>query len=160
MRQLTKFLPWKRSIIISSIILSVLIILSFYGLYTNKFYFFKIDNYILPIFSIIHFIFLYVLWFKIKEEEISDSPMRNIEYSLYILIIVYLFKLFDVAYTISGYTEFDDHQIPGTFFPMGVFMIILYIALIGLTILNFMYRKIHVGPYNVDILNEQIDSWE
>jgi len=160
MQLLSKFLPWKRSVIITTIILSLLVILSFYGLYTNKFYFFKYDNYILPIFSIIHFIFLYVLWFKIKEGEISDSPMRNVEYALYIVLVVYIFKLFDTIYTLSTYTEFDNHQIPNTFFPIGILIVLLYTVLVGLTFLTFLYRKKHVGPYNVDILNEQIDSWE
>jgi len=160
MQLLFKFLPWKRSVLISAIVLTLLIILSFYGLYTNKFYFFKYDNYILPILSIIHFIFLYVLWFKIKEEEISDSPMRNIEYALYVVFIVYLFKLIDTLYIISTYTEFENHQIPATFFPIGSLIIVLYLLLIGLTIITFVYRKKYVGPYNVDILNEQIDSWE
>ncbi|WP_245987158.1 hypothetical protein [Maribacter vaceletii] len=86
--------------------------------------------------------------------------MRNIEYALYVVFIVYLFKLFDTLYIISTYTEFENHQIPATFFPMGSLITVLYLLLIGLTIVTFMYRKKYVGPYNVDILNEQIDSWE
>lgn len=145
---------------VTAIILVALMILSFYGLYTNMFYFFKIDNYIFPILSIVHFIFLYVLWFKIKEGEVSDPKMRNLEYSLYVVSLIYLFKLADTGYILSTSQEFESHQIPITFFPIGILIISLFIGLLLLTFLSFYYRKIYVGAYNIDVLNERIDSWE
>ncbi|WP_298504840.1 hypothetical protein [uncultured Maribacter sp.] len=124
------------------------------------FYFFKIDNYIFPILSLVHFIFLYVLWFKIKEGEISDPQMRNLEYGLYVVSLIYIFKFADTIYILSTYKEFESHQLPATFFPVGISIITLYAFLFGLTLLSFYYRKKHVGAYNIDILNEQIDHWE
>ena len=86
-------LPWKSTLLLSVFILLLVDIFSFYGLYTNKFYVFKIDNYIIPLLSIVHFVFLYVLWFKIKEKELSDPPMRNLEYLLYVIGVIYVFKM-------------------------------------------------------------------
>lgn len=160
MHLISKILPWKQSLYVTIVILISLITLSFYGLYTNMFYFFKIDNYIFPILSLVHFIFLYVLWFKIKEQEISDPQMRNLEYSLYVVSLIYIFKLVDTLYVLSTYKEFESHQLPDTFFPIGSLIITLYIFLLGLTFLSFYYRKKYVGAYNIDILNEQVDSWE
>ncbi|WP_291865315.1 hypothetical protein [Maribacter sp.] len=157
---ISKIIPWKRTLYATLTILVALIVLSFYGLYTNMFYFFKIDNYIFPILSLVHFIFLYVLWFKIKESEISDPQMRNLEYSLYVVSFIYIFKLIDTLYVLSTYKEFESHQLPATFFPVGGLIIAFYILLLGLTLLSFYYRKKYVGAYNIDILNEQIDTWE
>ena len=124
------------------------------------FYFFKIDNYILPLFSIVHFVFLYALWFKIKEGEPSDIPMRNLEYGLYIVFFIYVFKLVDTFLILSTSDEFDSKLLPSTFFPIGTLILALYLILFGLTLLSFYYRKKYVGPYNIDILDEQVDRWE
>ncbi len=159
MKLVLQFLPWKRGLYLSIGILAILIVLSFYGLYTNKFYFFKFENYIIPILSIVHFGFLYVLKFKIKEQEVADIPMRNMEYGLYIIILVYIFKLFDTLFTLMGLEDIENHFIPESFMPMGIFISVLYLLLILLTLLTFQYRKQMVGGYNFDEIN-QIDSWE
>lgn len=153
-------LPWKRTLFISIAVLLILNIFSFYGLYTNKFYFFKIDNYIFPVLTIVHFIFLYVMWFKIKEDELSDPPMRNLEYSLYIILFVYLYKLLDNLFILISYGEFENHLIPDTFLPLGILIFTLHLLLIGLTLLAFSYRKEVVGNYLFDDMNQHVDSWK
>ncbi len=153
-------LPWKRTLILSIVVLVFLDIFSFYGLYTNKFYFFKIDNYIFPILTIVHFVFLYVLWFKIREDELSDPPMRNLEYSLYVILIVYVFKLFDNLFIVTSYGEYENHLIPNTFIPLGILIIALHVVLIGLTLLAFSFRKEVVGNYLFDDMNQHVDSWK
>ncbi|MEM9143917.1 MAG: hypothetical protein AAGA86_13090, partial [Bacteroidota bacterium] len=80
MTQILRFFSWKRSIYLSAFVLALLGISSFYGLYSNQFYFLKPDNYIFPLLTIAHFTFLYVLWFKITENEVADPQMRNLEY--------------------------------------------------------------------------------
>lgn len=156
---LKEILTWKRTLLLSVGILFLLNILSFYGLYTNKFYFFKIDNYIFPMLSIIHLVFLYVLWFKIKEAELSDPPMRTLEYVLYFISIVYLFKLVDTVIKLVSYTDFEDHLIPKTFLPIGYFMLMLYAFLLLLTFLAISYRKQLVGTYQFDDMNQHVDHW-
>ena len=153
-------LPWKGTLILSIVVLVFLDIFSFYGLYTNKFYFFKIDNYIFPILTIVHFVFLYVLWFKIREDELSDPPMRNLEYSLYVILIVYVFKLFDNLFILTSYGEYENHLIPNTFIPLGILIITLHVLLIGLTLLAFSFRKEVVGNYLFDDMNQHVDSWK
>ncbi len=152
-------LTWKRTLFLSVGVLFLLNILSFYGLYTNKFYFFKIDNYIFPMLSIIHFVFLYVLWFKIKEDELSDPPMRTLEYVLYFISIVYLFKLVDTVLKLMSYSDFEDHLIPATFLPIGYSMLVLYAFLLVLTFLAISYRKQLVGTYQFDDMNQHVDHW-
>lgn len=153
-------LTWQRTLILSIGVLMLLNIFSFYGLYTNKFYFFKIDNYIFPLLSIVHFVFLYVLWFKIKEDELSDPPMRSLEYVLYFISFVYLFKLVDTIIKLMSYTDFEDHLIPNTFLPLGYFMLALYTLLLLLTFLAISYRKQIVGTYQFDDMNQHVDHWK
>ncbi len=160
MNFITQLLPWKRNLFVSVGVLVLLIIFSFYGLYTNKFYFFKFDNYIFPFLTIVHFAFLYVLWFKIKEGEIADPQMRNLEYALYVIFLVYIFQVFDTFYVLTTYSQYENHVIPGTFLPLGILILVLQLLLLGLTLLAFKYRKEIVGGYNFDDMNQHIDSWE
>ena len=160
MASILRLLSWKRMMVLTIGVLILLIAFSFYGLYTNKFYFFKIDNYIFPFLTIVHFTFLYALWFKIKEGEIADPTMRNLEYALYVIFFVYLFKMFDVLFILIGSGEYEGYSMPGTFIPIGTLIFLLYFLLLGLTLLAFKYRKILVGNYNFDDINGHIDSWE
>ncbi|TLP79688.1 hypothetical protein [Maribacter sp. ACAM166] len=153
-------LTWKYTLIISLSVLILLNILSFYGLYTNKFYFFKIENYIFPLLSIVHFVFLYVLWFKIKEDELSDPPMRTLEYILYFISFVYVYKLVDTLIILKSYNDFDNHLIPSTFLPLGYFILVLYAVLLILTFLAVSYRKQIVGTYLFDDMNQHVDHWK
>ncbi len=153
-------LTWKRTLILSVGVLLLLNIFSFYGLYTNKFYFFKIDNYIFPMLSVVHFVFLYVLWFKISEDELSDPPMRTLEYVLYFISFVYLFKLVDTIIILNSYTEFENYLIPNTFLPLGYFILTLYALLLLVTFLAIGYRKEIVGTYLFDDMNQHVDHWK
>lgn len=141
-------------------VLVILILLNFYGLYTNKFYFFKFDNYIFPVLTVVHFIFLYALWFKITEREYPDPQMRNLEFSLYAIFFVYVFKFFDTLFILLSYTDFEEHVIPDTFIPVGVTMLVLYLFLVLMTLVTFKHRKEMVGSYNFENMNENIDSWQ
>ncbi|SIR19004.1 hypothetical protein [Maribacter ulvicola] len=159
MNSIKGLLTWKRTLIVSIIVLFLLNIFSFYGLYTNKFYFFKIDNYIFPVLSIIHILFLYVLWFKISEKELSDPPMRTLEYVLYIISLVYLYKLVETMIVLSSYSDFENHLIPSTFLPIGYIMLTLYAVLLLVTLLAVVYRKEMVGTYIFDDMNQHVDHY-
>ena len=149
----------KLTLVLSAIVLGMLIVFSFYGAYTSKFYFFKPGNYIIPILSVGHFIFLYVLRFKIREGEMTDPQMRNLEYVLYGIFLVYVYKAFESIYVLSTYSDYGNHALTGTFLPIGILITFLYFLLIGLSLLLFKYRKDLVGAYKFDDLNH-IDSWE
>ena len=145
MDSILRILPWKRILTMTVSVLVLLIVFNFYGLYTNKFYFFKIDNYIFPILTLVHFGFLYVLWFKIKEEEVTDPKMRNLEYALYAICAVYVFKFFDTLLILFSYGQYENHVIPGTFIPVGLLILLLYVLLIGLTLLAFNIERTRSG---------------
>jgi len=159
MKSISRILTLRHTSILSASVLALLIIFSFYGPYTSKFYFFKPTNYIFPILSVGHFIFIYVLQFKIREEETTDPQMRNLEYVLYGIFLVYVYKAFESVYILSTYWDYEFHVLPGAFLPLGLLIIVLYFVLIGTTLLLFKYRKDQVGDYKFDDMNH-IDSWE
>lgn len=160
MSYLLRLFNWKTCLILSLIVLPVLIVLNFYGLYTDRFYFFKVDNYIFPLLSFVHFLYLYVIWFKIREDEYVDPQMRNVEYGLYAILLVYIFKASDTAYILMNASQFEAYMLPERFQTMGIAVISLQVLLIFLTLLTFTHRKREIGPYNFDNINENIDSWQ
>ncbi len=97
------------------------------------------------------------MWFKIKENEIADPQMRNLEFALYIIFFIYIFRLFDAILTLISYTEFESHVIPVTFIPMGILIVFLYLFLLVLTLVAFKHRKDLIGPYRFDDVNDHID---
>ncbi|MDT7830601.1 hypothetical protein RQM65_18170 [Pricia sp. S334] len=160
MDSISKIISWRATISISIAVLALLIVFDFYGLYTGTFYFLKADNYIFPIATLVHFIFLYVLKFKIEEDEMTDAPMRTIEYMLYAAFLIYLFKTVEIIYTIATYEEFSNYVLPGSFLPLGGLILVLHVLLLALTLLAVHYRKRLVGEYNLDTMGQHIDSWE
>lgn len=138
-------------------ILPVSVILNYYGLYTDKFYFFKIDNYILPVLVILHLIYLYAVHFKLRENEYPDAPLRNVEFGMYALLAIYLFKALDTFWILITSGQYSEVLIPGAFFPMGIFIILLQLSLVALTCYTFFIRKTLVGSFDIDF-NENVDS--
>ncbi|MGB7393525.1 MAG: hypothetical protein WA913_03930 [Pricia sp.] len=155
-----RMLSWKKTIQITAAVLLLLIVFDFFGLYTNRFYFAKADNYIFPVFSLIHFVFLYVLNFKIKEDELTDPMMRNLEYALYVSFLVYVYKTSEILGILTTYDEFSNHLVPITFLPIGISVFVLHILLLVLTLFCIHHRKELVGEYKFDDMNQHIDSWE
>jgi len=160
MNSLTKIFNWKVTILITAIVLAVLIVLNFYGIYTNTFYLLKPDNYIFPILSSVHLLYLYVIWFKISEDELPDPKMRNIEYSLYAVMIVYFFKIFDSIKVLNSVSDFGEHVIPSTFEPIAIITLALYILLPILTFYTFWLRKRYIGIYNFENYNDNLNIWQ
>ncbi|MGB6150476.1 MAG: hypothetical protein WBG48_00670 [Pricia sp.] len=160
MNSILKFMTWKRTINLSLLVLAALIIFDFYGVYTNNFYFLKPENYLFPVITLIHFTFLYVLQFKINEDELTDPLMRNIEYLLYGAFLIYVFKTSESLYTLTTYGEFSNYVLPDTFLPLGITIFILHLLLLVLTILAVHYRKEMVGEYKFDDMNQHVDTWE
>ena len=151
--------PWKLSLVLSSLVLMVLIVLNFYGPYTSRFYFLKVDNYIFPILAIIHFRYIQTLWAKIRERGYPDSKIRNLEYGLYPVVLVYAFKASDTTFMLVTASQYEDYILPQNFLSLGTIVMGLQIALILLTLLSFYHRRKRVGVYNFDRINENLDSW-
>jgi len=98
------------------------------------------------------------VWFKIKEREIADPQMRNLEYSLYVIILVYCFKTIETLMILMSYGDYDNHIIPNTFIPIGTTIFILYVFLLCLTFVSFKLRKVFVGGYDFKNMTD-IDTW-
>jgi|TARA_R110000868_G_scaffold36074_4_gene128474 hypothetical protein len=103
---------------------------------------------------------MYVLWFKITEKEYPDMIMKNIEYVMYGILLVYIYEISESFFILGSQNEFLDHVIPSTFMPMGILTISLQSILVLLTIWSFVIRKQKIGKYDFDYLNNHIDAWE
>lgn len=159
MKAILKIFTLKYVYILSALVILLLVVFNFYGPYTGKLYFFKLDNYIFPILTLVHLVYLYVLWFKIKEDETTDIQMRNLEYALYVILVVYGYKSFESIYILTTYGDYENHILPSLFLFLGISILVLYLILIGLTLLIFKHRKDRVGDYKFNDL-DHIDSWE
>lgn len=159
MLQLYRILSWKVCLRMALILIPIVIVFSFYGLYSGAFYLFNPANYIIPFLTLIHLAYLYVFWFKVKEDEFPDPRMRILEYLLYGVLFFYLLKIAATIKILLSRAEFESHVIPDSFYPMGYLVIGLHAALILFTLMLIRHRKEIIGAYNVDYLNEKIDEW-
>lgn len=159
MKAILKIFTLKNVYILSALVILLLVFLNFYGPYTGKLYFFKLDNYIFPVLTLVHLVYLYVLWFKIKEGETTDPQMRNLEYALYVILVVYVYKIFESIYILTTYSEYENHLLPSLFLFLGISILVLHFFLLGLALLMFKYRKERVGDYKFNDM-DHIDSWE
>ncbi|MBT8320330.1 MAG: hypothetical protein KJO90_01530 [Eudoraea sp.] len=158
MSSLLNAVNWRFSLILSLLVLTVLIVLNFYGLYTARFYFLKVDNYIFPLIAIIHFKYMHTLWLKIREKGYADTQIRNLEYGLYPVLLIYAFKASDTAYMILSASGYDNALLPQNFIQIAITILGLQITLILLTLLSFAYRRNKIGIYNFDKINENMKS--
>ena len=148
------------NILFTIVTLVSLIFLSFYSMYGNTLMFNRMENYIFPCLTIIHFLYIYVLWFKITEREYPDMIMKNIEYLMYGILFVYCYEISESYLILGSQNEFQDHVIPSSFLTMGILIISLQSFLVLLTIWSFVIRKQRVGKYDFDYLNNHLDAWE
>ncbi|MEO2052379.1 MAG: hypothetical protein ABGX00_11500 [Allomuricauda sp.] len=160
MNAITKIFNWKVTLLSSAIILILLVVLDFYGVYTNSFYILKPDNYIFPLLSTVHFVYLYVVWFKIREYELPDPKMRNIEFTLYAILLVYFYKIYDSYQILVSVSDYDEHVIPATFKPIAILTLVLYCLLPLLTFYTFWLRRKYVGVYNFENYNDNLNIWQ
>lgn len=90
----------------------------------------------------------------------GDPQMRNLEYALYVIFLVYVFKVFDTFFVLLSYKDYDSHLIPATFIPMGALIVFLHVFLLVLTLAAFAFRKKLVGNYNFENINEHVEPWD
>lgn len=160
MKKLYNILNWRTTNVFISVVLLALIVLNFYGVYTNRFYFAKPTNYIFPLLTMTHFVYLYVIWFKIKENELPDPIMRNLEYSVYALAGFYFYRIYDSYLVLNSLTEFQQHLVPSTFEPTSTLILVLYALLAPLTLISFWQRRRLVGSYKFENYNDNLNIWQ
>tara|TARA_Y100000780_G_scaffold231916_1_gene259621 strand:- start:8327 stop:8587 length:261 start_codon:yes stop_codon:yes gene_type:complete len=86
--------------------------------------------------------------------------MRTLEYVLYLISLVYLYKLVETIIILFSYSDFENHLIPSTFLPLGFVILLLYAVLLLVTFLAVVYRKEIVGTYLFDDMNQHVDHWK
>ncbi len=89
-----------------------------------------------------------------------DPKMRNLEYALYALLVVYLFKIYDSALILGSFSEYEEHVIPATFKPIGILTLVLYCSLPLFTLISFIHRKRYIGQYNFENYNDNLNIWQ
>ncbi|GGD38632.1 hypothetical protein [Muriicola marianensis] len=154
MKRILKLLPWKKFFYLSVTVLPLIVICGFYGLYTNKFYFQKIDNYIFALLIMVHFIFIRVLKRVGSDESTQLNLLRNLEFAMYAILPVYIFKLAETLYILLTYFDYSEQVFPKTFLPVGAFILALQSFLIILTLTAFKHRRIRIGSYTLDRIHE------
>ncbi len=154
MKHILKLLPWKKCFYLSLTVLPLIMICSFYGLYTNKFYFMKVDNYIFSLLIIVHFVFLKVLKRSGRQDDTDLNLLRNLEFTMYAILPVYIFKLAETLYIMLTYFDYSEQVFPGTFLPVGTLILLLQTLLIVLTLASFKHRRIRIGSYSLDRIHE------
>ncbi|MDP5231866.1 MAG: hypothetical protein NWQ38_15840 [Cellulophaga sp.] len=155
-----RLFPLRILLLLSAVLLLILNVFSFYGLFVDEFSFSKFDNYIFPFLTIIHFIYLYTLWKKNKNSETPDVFLRNIEYALYFIYMIYIFKFAEYVFRFWKFTDFKNEIVPENFIPIGTFLITMHCLLLIITPLTFIVRKRIIGKYNFDELHDTMDSWK
>ncbi|QXP53322.1 hypothetical protein H0I25_09935 [Cellulophaga sp. HaHa_2_95] len=153
MHFLIRLFPPRVLVLLSTLLLLILDVFSFYGIYTNKFYFLKFDNYIFPILSIVHFTYLYFILVKLITKKAADPQLRNVEYVLYFIFSIYVFKFFESIYRLSTINNFEEIELHENFLPMGLLIMALNFSLLTLTLLAFQYRKIIIGSFKFEELD-------
>ncbi|WP_318308417.1 hypothetical protein [Flagellimonas crocea] len=86
--------------------------------------------------------------------------MRNIEYVLYAIMVVYVFKIYDSITVLNSIKTYGEHVIPGTFKPMATLSVVLFSILPILTLYTFWLRKRYVGVYNFENYNDNLNIWQ
>jgi len=98
--------------------------------------------------------FLHTLWKASKEGSSEIKAARNFEFVMYGVYLIYLFKFTETIYILLSYFDYSDFIIPPTFLPAGFAILSLQLALLVITALTFQHRKIRVGTYNFDRIND------
>ncbi|NER11242.1 hypothetical protein [Muriicola jejuensis] len=154
MKRILKLLPWKKCFYLSLTVLPLILICSFYGLYTNRFYFLKVDNYIFSLLILVHLVFLLVLKRSGRMENTDLNLLRNLEFVMYAILPVYIFKLAETLYILLTYFDYSEQVFPSTFLPAGSFIMGLQTLLIILTLTAFQHRRIRIGSYTLDRIHD------
>jgi hypothetical protein len=99
---------------------------------------------------IIHAWFLNTLYQLEKEPHTHMNITRNLEFVMYAIFLVYLFKIAETSYILLSYFDYSDLVLPPTFLSVGLFIFGLQILLLILTFATFIHRRERIGPYRFD----------
>ena len=127
--------------------------LNFYGLYTHKFYWLKPDNFILPLVSLIHLLYLREVQKRINQNRVADFPLQKLEFAMYGVSLIYAFELLETTYELLNVQTFNKTIIPETFWSEGLGILFVRFTYLVLTAFSFYIRKRILGTFNFDQIN-------
>ncbi|SHJ01658.1 hypothetical protein SAMN04487911_10998 [Arenibacter nanhaiticus] len=154
MKFILRIFSFKVCLLLSVIALIFLVVLNFYGLYSNKFYFNKVDNYIFPVLAIVHLIYLYVLNSRIRRSASIDSTVLNLEYGLYPAFLIYMYRGAETLINLLSYSKFESTLQSEVFHFMVIVISLMYFFLALLSLITFRHRQQILGHYHFLILNK------
>ena len=134
--------------------LVVLVLFNFYGPFSNRFYFGKLDGYMFLLLVVFQAIYLFRLLAKAKNKMISHSQLRYLEYVVYGVLVVYGYKTIDTVLSLNLASEIQPDLLPETFFPLILLSLALYLLVIILSILTFTLRKRLLGSFGQETIED------
>ncbi|MEM8764358.1 MAG: hypothetical protein AAGD88_11130 [Bacteroidota bacterium] len=135
-------------------LLLVLVLFNFYGPFSNRFYFGKLDGYLFLLLVVFQALYLFRLLSKAKNEAVADSQLRYLEYVVYGVLVVYGYKTFDTVLSLNLASEIQHELLPTTFFPLVLLSLALYLMVIILSILTFTFRKRLLGSFSQESIED------
>ncbi|MEO1487064.1 MAG: hypothetical protein AAFU57_15060 [Bacteroidota bacterium] len=136
------------------ILLAVLVLFNFYGPFSNRFYFGKLDGYLFLLLAVFQALYLFRLWNKVKHDTAADTQLRYLEYVVYGVLVVYGYKVLDTILSLNLASEIQQELLPTTFFPSMTLSLVVYLGVILLSILIFTFRRRLLGSFNQEKLND------
>jgi len=134
--------------------LVVLVLFNFYGPFSNRFYFGKLDGYMFLLLVAFQALYLFRLLAKTKNEMNSDSQLRYLEYVVYGVLVVYGYKTIDTVLSLNLASEIQPDLLPETFFPLVLLSLALYLLVIILSVLTFTFRKRLLGSFSQETIED------
>ena len=134
--------------------LVVLVLFNFYGPFSNRFYFGKLDGYMFLLLVVFQALYLFRLLAKAKNKMISDSQLRYLEYVVYGVLVVYGYKTIDTVLSLNLASEIQPDLLPETFFPLVLLSLALYLLVIILSVLTFTFRKRLLGSFSQETIED------
>lgn len=134
--------------------LVVLVLFNFYGPFSNRFYFGKLDGYMFLLLVAFQALYLFRLLAKTKNEMNSDSQLRYLEYVVYGVLVVYGYKTIDTVLSLNLASEIQPDLLPETFFPLILLSLALYLLVIILSVLTFTFRKRLLGSFSQETIED------
>ncbi|MFM1879593.1 MAG: hypothetical protein RLZZ241_2459 [Bacteroidota bacterium] len=129
-------------------LIPIVVIANFYGLNTHKFYWFKVDHYILPLGIGIHLYYLSVLNQKLFRAVKTDFQLQNLEIAMYGISLIYTFELVETFYVLLNYNTYNLEVLPENFLSEGILVFSVQLLFLVVSLLAIYFRKIKLGAFD------------
>jgi hypothetical protein len=143
-------LIWRICRYLIYISIPLVVCLNFYGLFTHKFYWLKLDNFILPVAVLIHLLYQREVQKRITQTKGVDFSLQKLEFAMYGVVIIYVLEIMETLNAIILSNSYDSKVFPESFWSQALSILSIQILFTGLTVCSFYLRKQILGAYNFD----------